>query len=64
VIDPALGRFVYTANVLDNTVSGFRINTDTGAMTQTQSTPYSTGSKPSAIVAVPHGNHSVQSVTP
>jgi 6-phosphogluconolactonase (cycloisomerase 2 family) len=64
VIDPALGRFVYTANSLDNTASGFRINPDTGAMTQTQSTPYSTGSKPSAIVSVPHGNHSVQSVTP
>lgn len=64
VIDPALGRFVYTANSLDNTVSGFRINTDTGAMTQTQSTPYTSGARPTAIVAVPHGNHSVQSVTP
>jgi 6-phosphogluconolactonase (cycloisomerase 2 family) len=63
-IDPALGRFVYTANSLDNTASGFRLNPASGSLTQTQSTPYSTGSKPSAIVAVPHGNHSVQSVTP
>jgi 6-phosphogluconolactonase len=64
VIDPALGRFVYTANTLGNSVSGFRLNTDTGAMTQTQSTPYPSGARPTAIVAVPHGNHSVQSVTP
>jgi 6-phosphogluconolactonase (cycloisomerase 2 family) len=64
MVDPALGRFVYTANVLGNSASGFRLNPDSGAMTQTQSTPYPTGSKPSAIVGVPHGNHSVQSVTP
>jgi DNA-binding beta-propeller fold protein YncE len=64
VIDPALGRFVYTANSLGNSVSGFRLNPESGALTQTQSTPYPSGAKPSAIVAVPHGNHSVQSVTP
>jgi 6-phosphogluconolactonase (cycloisomerase 2 family) len=64
MVDPALGRFVYTANVLGNSASGFRLNPDSGALAQTQSTPYPAGSKPSAIVAVPHGNHSVQSVTP
>jgi len=64
VIDPALGRFVYTANYLGNSASGFRLNTDTGAMTQTQSTPYPSSARPTAIVAVPHGNHAVQSVTP
>jgi 6-phosphogluconolactonase (cycloisomerase 2 family) len=62
VIDPALGRFVYTANLLDNTVSGFRLNPESGTLTQTQSTPYPSGAHPAAIVAVPHGNHSVQTV--
>lgn len=63
-VDPALGRFVYTANYLGNSISGFRLNPDTGAVTATQATPYPTGARPSALVMVPHGNHSVQSVTP
>ncbi len=64
VIDPALGRFIYTANYLDSSVSGFRLDPNTGTLTVTQSTPYPAGAQATAIVAVPHGNHSVQSVTP
>ncbi len=63
-IDPALGRFIYTANYLGNSASGFRLNPDNGTLLLTQATPYPTGAKPSAIAMVPHGNHSVQSVTP
>jgi 6-phosphogluconolactonase (cycloisomerase 2 family) len=64
VVDPALGRFVYTANHLGNSVSGFRLDPDNGTLTTTQSTPYVTGSQPTAVVAVPHGNTAVQAVTP
>jgi 6-phosphogluconolactonase (cycloisomerase 2 family) len=64
VVDAALGRFVYTANYLGNSVSGFRLNPDTGALTQTQATPYPSGSRPAAVATVPHGNHSIESVTP
>ena len=63
-IDPALGRFVYTANHLGNSISGFRLDPTTGVVTQTQATPYPTGANPTALVLVPHGNHSVQAVTP
>ncbi|MGH9520162.1 MAG: lactonase family protein, partial [Terriglobales bacterium] len=64
-VDPALGRFVYTANTLGNSVSGFRLDPDTGTITQTQATPYPTQKqRPSALVVVPHGNHSVQVVAP
>jgi 6-phosphogluconolactonase (cycloisomerase 2 family) len=63
-IDPALGRFVYTANFLGNSVSGFRLDSTSGALSQTQSTPYPTGAKPTAVIGVPHGNYSTQSVTP
>jgi 6-phosphogluconolactonase (cycloisomerase 2 family) len=63
-IDPALGRFVYTVNHLGNSVSGFRLNPNTGVVAATQATPYPTGANPTAIVIVPHGNHSVQAVTP
>lgn len=61
-VDPALGRFVYTANELGNSVSGFRLNATSGSLSPTQSTPYPTGSKPTALIAVPHGNHATQVV--
>jgi 6-phosphogluconolactonase (cycloisomerase 2 family) len=63
-VDPALGRYIYTANHLGNSVSGFRLNPSSGVLTATQATPYPTGEAPTAIVAVPHGNHAVQSVAP
>ncbi len=64
IIDPSLGRYVYTANYLGNSISGFRLNPNTGALTTTLATPYPTGANPTALVAIPHGNHAVQEVTP
>ena len=64
VVEPALGRFVYTANYLGNSISGFRLTPETGALSVNQATPYPTGAYPTALVAVPHGNHSTESVTP
>ena len=63
-IDPALGRFVYTADHVGNSISGFRLNPETGVLSQNQATPYPTGTAPTALVLVPHGNHATQSVTP
>ena len=57
VVEPALGRYVYTANYLGNSVSGFRLNPSDGTIQQTQATPYPTGANPTALIAVPHGNH-------
>ncbi|HEX7598349.1 MAG TPA: beta-propeller fold lactonase family protein [Polyangia bacterium] len=63
VVDPALGRFVYTANHLDNSVSGFVLDPTAGSLKATQASPYPvTGTKPTAIVAIPHGNHAIQTV--
>ncbi len=64
IVDPALARFVYTANYLGNSVTGFRLDPNTGALSTLQATPYPTGAYPTALAAVPHGNHSTQSVTP
>jgi YVTN family beta-propeller protein len=64
LVDPALGRFVYTANHLGNSISGFRLDPNAGTLVITQATPYPTGAQPTALVSVPHGNHSLQSVTP
>ena len=64
LVEPALGRFVYTANHLGNSVSGFLLNSTTGTIKGTLSAPYPTGDAPTALASVPHGNHSTQSVTP
>jgi 6-phosphogluconolactonase len=65
VVDPALGRYVYTANQLGNSVSGFRLDPNAGSLKAAQATPYPTAEpKPSAIVAIPHGNHATQAVAP
>ena len=64
VVDPALGRYVYTANHLGNSVSGFRIDPNAGSLSPAQATPFPSGAKPTAITSIPHGNHSTQSVTP
>lgn len=63
-VDPAIGRFVYTANFLGNSVSGFRLDPNAGSLSIAQATPYPTGPKPTAIVCIPHGNHALQTVTP
>ncbi|MGB0080341.1 MAG: beta-propeller fold lactonase family protein, partial [Terracidiphilus sp.] len=63
-VEPSLGRFVYTANRLGNSISGFKLNPDTGALASTLATPYPTGAYPMAVIAVPHGNHATQSITP
>ena len=64
LVDPALGRFVYTANYLGDSVSGFRLNPNTGTLAPTQSGPYPSSAAPTALASVPHGNHSVETVSP
>jgi 6-phosphogluconolactonase (cycloisomerase 2 family) len=61
-VDPALGRYVYTANHLGNSLSGFRLNSTSGALTSTQATPYPSAQEPTALVIIPHGNHALSTV--
>ena len=63
-VDPALGRFVFTANFLGDSISGFRLDPNAGTLAPTQATPYPSDHQPTALVVVPHGNHSTQAVTP
>ena len=64
IVEPGLGRYVYTANLLDNSVSGFLLNPNTGTLGLAEATPYPTGAAPTALVAIPHGNHAIQIVSP
>ncbi len=64
VVDASVGRFVYTANHLDSSLSGFELNADTGALTTAIASPYPTGANPTALATVPHNNHALQQTTP
>jgi len=54
-IDPSMNQYVYTANFLGNTVSGFQLNATTGALLNSQYSPYGSNANPTAVAAIPHG---------
>jgi hypothetical protein len=55
-IDPSSNHYVYTANYLGSNVSGFQLNSSTGALLNTQNSPYNSNALPTAIAAIPHGS--------
>ena len=57
IVEPALGRFVYTANLIDGSVSGFTLNPNDGSLAGTQNSPYQTTGLTSCVAATVHGNH-------
>ena len=54
-VEPALGRYVYATNFLDNTVSGLNIDTATGGLAPAQNTPFLAAGQPTCITATIHG---------
>jgi 6-phosphogluconolactonase len=53
-IDPSTNHFLYTANFLANTVSGFELSTTDGSLLDAQFSPYTTNSQPVAVAAISH----------
>jgi 6-phosphogluconolactonase len=64
LIEPALGRYLYTTNFLGNTVTGLFLNPNTGALSTVQNSPFAASGQPTCGAAIPHGNHAVQAVQP
>ncbi len=54
-IDPSTSHFLYTVNFLGSNVSGFQVNSTDGTLINTQRSPYTTNTLPTAMVAIPHG---------
>jgi 6-phosphogluconolactonase (cycloisomerase 2 family) len=55
-IDPGLNQYLFTANFLANTVSGFQIDSATGSLVNSQFSPYTASANPTAVAAIPHGS--------
>jgi len=53
-IDPSTNHFLYSANFLAGTVSGWQLSTTDGSLMVSQSSPYSTNPQPTAVAAIPH----------
>lgn len=54
-IDPSLNEYVYTANFLGDTVSGFQLNPANGTLLPSQYSPFPANANPTAVAAIPHG---------
>jgi 6-phosphogluconolactonase len=59
-IDPSHNEFLYTANFLGNSVSGFQIQADSGTLVNSKGTPFTANANPTAVAAIPHGSTSKQ----
>jgi hypothetical protein len=59
-IDPHLNQYLFAVNYLGSTVSGFQVNSSTGQLVTSQSSPYGTNAEPTAVAAIPHGSTSTK----
>ena len=53
-IDPSTEHFLYTANFLGDTVSGFQLSPTAGTLLISQYSPYAASPQPTAVAAIPH----------
>ena len=63
-IEPALGLYMYSANNLDNTTTGLKLDSHNGTLQNVQNTPFPAAGTPTCVVAVGNGSHATQVVNP
>jgi 6-phosphogluconolactonase (cycloisomerase 2 family) len=63
-IDPALGVYLFTADNLDNTTTGERLNPSTGSLGPVQNSPFPTAGSPTCVTVVANGAHATQVIVP
>ncbi len=63
-IDTSLGKFLYTSDNLDNTVTGEKLSSNTGGLEAVQNSPFLASGQPTCLTIVPNGAHATQIITP
>jgi len=53
-VDPHNLGFLYTVNFLGNSLSGYKIDTTSGALTNAKNSPFASTVQPTAIAGIPH----------
>ena len=62
IVENSIGRYVYTANFIGNSVSSLYLDPNAGTTRPGQNTPFVGTSKATAVTAVKHGNHPIQKI--
>jgi 6-phosphogluconolactonase len=62
IVENSIGRYVYTANFIGNSVSSLFLDPNAGTTHPGQNTPFVGTAKATAVTAVKHGNHPVQKI--
>ncbi len=57
IVEPALARFVYTADFEGIGATGYQLNPNTGMLTGTENSPYPGTGLSTCLAAASHGNH-------
>ena len=63
-IDTSLGKNLYTSNSQDNTISGAKVNPNTGGLEPVQNSPFIGNGAPTCLTTVPNGAHASQVIVP
>jgi 6-phosphogluconolactonase len=53
-VDPNLNQYIFTANFLGSTVSGFQLDPNDGTLLNSQFSPFKSNVQPTAVAAIPH----------
>jgi 6-phosphogluconolactonase len=62
IVENSIGRYVYTANFIGNSVSSFYLDPNAGTTRPGQNTPFVGTAKATAVTSVKHGDHNTQVV--
>jgi 6-phosphogluconolactonase (cycloisomerase 2 family) len=62
IVENSIGRYVYTANFIGNSVSSLYLDPNAGTTHPGQNTPFVGTAKATAVTAVKHGDHPIQTV--
>jgi 6-phosphogluconolactonase len=57
LVEPNGGKYLYSADFVDNTVYGLSLNPNTGVLGGLPNDPYPAAGQPTAIAAITHGPH-------
>ena len=62
IVENSIGRYVYTANFIGNSVSSLFLDPNAGTTHPGQNTPFPGTAKATAVTAVKHGDHNTQQI--
>jgi 6-phosphogluconolactonase (cycloisomerase 2 family) len=59
-VESSIGRYIYTANFIGNSVSGLYLDPNAGTTQIVQNSPFPGAAKATAVTTVKHGDHAIQ----